>query len=345
MRHAFRVVGRIVAGLFAMTVLAGLLVGLPWLLIAWIGWPLPHHIPTPAELTTTLTSPIDDETLLDILAVLAWLLWANFVRDVIAEILDTISDIADARRDPTRHRPRRSPGGPMRIAATVLVGAITAAILLDSARALTARTATSASSAPQGRPAAGTASATHRTSTPTVPIGPPVTVTRTSTVTFASTGTATTIPPAVTVDQTTPTTSQIPAWARNAPGGTYRVQPGDNLWDIAQQRLGDPNRWREINTASRYQPQPDGDQLTDPDLIRPGWILALPATTTRTSQPPAASPPAAPPAPPQHGAAAPPPPATDTPSPGDSSSPTQPGAAEPGAANHGDTAHTDIEHA
>jgi nucleoid-associated protein YgaU len=56
---------------------------------------------------------------------------------------------------------------------------------------------------------------------------------------------------------------------------TVTVQPGDTLWDIAQDQLGDGARYGEIAAASHGM-QPDGAQLRDPDLIRPGWHLTIP---------------------------------------------------------------------
>ncbi len=57
----------------------------------------------------------------------------------------------------------------------------------------------------------------------------------------------------------------------------YVVQRGDTLWDIAAHQLGDPLRYREIHRLNRDRTQPDGQHLDDPRLIRPGWILVLPA--------------------------------------------------------------------
>jgi DNA-binding SARP family transcriptional activator len=55
------------------------------------------------------------------------------------------------------------------------------------------------------------------------------------------------------------------------------VHPRDDLWDLAEHHLGDPLRWREIWELNRDRLQPDGRRFTNPDLIRPGWILDLPA--------------------------------------------------------------------
>lgn len=54
------------------------------------------------------------------------------------------------------------------------------------------------------------------------------------------------------------------------------VVPGDTLWDIAAERLDDGARFPEIFDLNAGVAQPDGSSLVDPDLIRPGWHLALP---------------------------------------------------------------------
>lgn len=56
----------------------------------------------------------------------------------------------------------------------------------------------------------------------------------------------------------------------------YVVKRGDTLWDIADDKLGDPRDYPEIYTASRHTIQPDGRHLVDPDLIYPGWKLTVP---------------------------------------------------------------------
>ncbi|SCF42745.1 LysM domain-containing protein [Micromonospora matsumotoense] len=75
-------------------------------------------------------------------------------------------------------------------------------------------------------------------------------------------------------------------------GGTERrptvvVRRGDSLSAIAARRLDDADRWREIYSLNRGARFTTGS-LTDPDLIRPGWRLRLPAHPD-TPAPPAPS--------------------------------------------------------
>ena len=54
------------------------------------------------------------------------------------------------------------------------------------------------------------------------------------------------------------------------------VSRGEWLSTIAADKLGDASRFKEIFEASKDIIQPDGDRLTDPNLIKPGWILTIP---------------------------------------------------------------------
>jgi nucleoid-associated protein YgaU len=60
----------------------------------------------------------------------------------------------------------------------------------------------------------------------------------------------------------------------SAGGGsqTYTVKPGDTLSKIAKEHLGDANAYIDIFNANQ-------DQLKDPDKIKPGQVLKLPAVT------------------------------------------------------------------
>jgi nucleoid-associated protein YgaU len=53
---------------------------------------------------------------------------------------------------------------------------------------------------------------------------------------------------------------------------TYTVKPGDTLSKIAKEHLGNANSYMAIFEANR-------DQLSDPDKIKPGQVLKIPATS------------------------------------------------------------------
>ncbi|MGV8966597.1 MAG: LysM peptidoglycan-binding domain-containing protein [Cellulomonas sp.] len=65
----------------------------------------------------------------------------------------------------------------------------------------------------------------------------------------------------------------------------HDVVAGDTLWDIAETHLGDGARYPEIYDLNVGVPQPDGDSLTDPDLIRPDWRLAIPVISPQGAAP------------------------------------------------------------
>ncbi|MFY1700219.1 BTAD domain-containing putative transcriptional regulator [Micromonospora sp. WMMA1923] len=69
------------------------------------------------------------------------------------------------------------------------------------------------------------------------------------------------------------------------------VRRGDTLSGIAERRLDDADRWRDIYTLNRGTRFATG-ALTDPDLIRPGWRLRLPVSADMPPPPPAPAPPA-----------------------------------------------------
>lgn len=60
------------------------------------------------------------------------------------------------------------------------------------------------------------------------------------------------------------------------------VEEGDTLWGIAQRSLGNGEDYGQIFAASTGTVQPDGQQMTDPNLIQPGWEVTVPETVTVT---------------------------------------------------------------
>ncbi|GAA1866064.1 hypothetical protein [Myceligenerans crystallogenes] len=75
-----------------------------------------------------------------------------------------------------------------------------------------------------------------------------------------------------------------PGAATVAPGEDVRyyvIQVKQNgepefLFEIAQRYLGDGNRYTEIFELNKDRPQPDGNALTVPEVVLPGWILLMP---------------------------------------------------------------------
>ncbi|QOC93839.1 hypothetical protein [Micromonospora craniellae] len=75
-----------------------------------------------------------------------------------------------------------------------------------------------------------------------------------------------------------------PADTPTAPAGSKYYVVGEpvagqreSLYEIAARTLGTGRRHLEIFELTRGRPQPDGGQLTDPMVLKPGWILTLPA--------------------------------------------------------------------
>ena len=310
-----RVLARWTRGLLALGVLAAFTAGVPWLLVLaagwplqWLGWPHPTAVPSTGALVTALTNPWSDAMVLAVLATCGWLLWALFVRDVIAEIIIAGVNAAEIRAG--GHRPPTGGHGPVRMLAAVLIGAIVGAILLATARGVLGSSAPAAAAAEAAahRPAVAVA--------PANPIDAPLTGRGASPVLAPV---ARPVPMSLTVTVTAD--PDVPEWAAGAPGGVHRVVRDDNLWDIAKTQLGDPYRWREIYLLNRGHAQAGGYALTDPDEIDIGWVLALPA---RDPGQPAPTPPPVDPAPT--------PPADSDPAPDPGAAPSTGPSASPSAA-------------
>ena len=87
-----------------------------------------------------------------------------------------------------------------------------------------------------------------------------------------------------------PQTEQLTADDPAAQDQQVTVERGDTLYDLAETHLGDGDRYPEIVEATADLVQPDGERLTDPDLIRPGWQVIIPgaAAAAPAEQPQAA---------------------------------------------------------
>ncbi|MDE0804938.1 MAG: LysM peptidoglycan-binding domain-containing protein [Acidimicrobiales bacterium] len=110
-------------GLVALLALVGVLVGPPVALVRFAGNPLPASLPPWSDLTEALTRRgISDETVIGVLAILAWLIWTQVAVAVLVEL------VAHVRRLPAPSvpvLPGLQPLAGQMVAAVVLLAALT----------------------------------------------------------------------------------------------------------------------------------------------------------------------------------------------------------------------------
>ncbi|MFG3286091.1 BTAD domain-containing putative transcriptional regulator [Streptomyces sp. NPDC048111] len=243
-----RTPGDFAKAFLALLALLGLVVGVPAALASFADWPLPHRMPS----LDMVQQQISANVFVRILTLVVWLAWAQFTACVLVEVKAAVSGVG---------LPSRVPGaGPSQLLARQLI----AAVLLI--------TATAASFAPglgqQGQHI-------ENTSRPTV-------------------AAAQQLPgqqQAATVAEAMQKQAAAQAHhAAEAQGGAvaegatkfYRIQPPegrhhDSLWEVAERHLGDGRRYHEIYQLNKDRVQPDGSKLSEASLIRPGWIMEMPA--------------------------------------------------------------------
>ncbi len=82
-------------------------------------------------------------------------------------------------------------------------------------------------------------------------------------------------------------TAAVPAGAATSPttvalsAPTYAVQPGDTLWRIADDLLGDGADWTSLAALNLGRDLGGGAVFVDPDRLREGWRLRLPTDADR----------------------------------------------------------------
>jgi Bacterial transcriptional activator domain len=268
-----RTTGDVFRALGALLLLVLLLGAIPFALVHFIGWPLPHQMPT----ADSFRQPLNSQVLLKALAVVVWLAWAQFTACVLVEL-------ANARRGVGI--PAKVPGAaPSQFLARQLVAAL---LML---------TATAASFAPDIAHLASTPAALPRSQAsisaqldaagPQGAAGNALALGGNPTIALAAatTGNLPSVRAGSAVAR--PASATMTAVSVDTVAGTklYRVQPPhgrsyDSLWEIAERHLGDGRRYKEIFALNKDRIQPDGQKLTDASLIRPGWILEMPADAT-----------------------------------------------------------------
>jgi hypothetical protein len=222
-----RALQRLARSVAAILSLAALLAGLPWALGRFVGWPLPHVLPSWTEVTDALNgASISDAVLIKSLACAAWVLWLLLAASFVVEGSAWLR--GREARDVPFARLLQPLVREMVVSATLLVGTLR-------------------------------------------PIGPTPGPPRSSPV-----ATLIAVDASPAVEGVVETRSAATA---NAELPTCVVVPRDSLWELAEEHLGDGLRWREIWELNQGRMFPDGRHFLDPNLIRPGWVLAMPANS------------------------------------------------------------------
>ncbi|HYT09238.1 MAG TPA: LysM peptidoglycan-binding domain-containing protein, partial [Mycobacteriales bacterium] len=260
-------------GLLALAALTGLLAGIPAVLVAVGADPLTVRLPTPDRVRQLLTSPDDGTRLIAVLRVVAWAGWGGLA---ISTVVETVATIAG-----WTVRPLRGLAAVQRPAA-YLVAAVAAALTVPAAAPAAAPAAhTAAAGLPHPTPGfAGLGGDPH----PSTAGGPP---SAGATALAAATGAAASAGPPGRDAGPAPDPAAAGAGAGQPAHRlpTVRVGRYDSLWRIAERHLGGGRRWPEIHRLNIGRRQPDGQALTDPDLVEEGWTLLLPSDAVDADRP------------------------------------------------------------
>lgn len=321
-------------GLIAVIALAAFVIGVPIAMLLVAPLRPPAELPTWDGVIDAVTRPDDGTLLLGAIQVIAWVAWAAFTASVITEIAAAARHVSTPRI-PLLGGMQRLAGTLVTTAGLLLA---TSTTLTATATALTQTSATSTvlhqddaqpGTAPTSTHLAEPAVYSPTPSTTPAENHPSITVRRGDTLWdladrhlgdghryteilalnhgrpqadgralddthWIYPGWQLRLPrDATALDPETPTA--VPSQS-----SAHVVEPGDTLWEIAEDHLGDPTRYPEIVTLNQGTPQPDGATLTDPNLIRPGWTLTLsttdvaPTVAAPTTTPPPIDPPPAP---------------------------------------------------
>ena len=86
MRH----LNNTIRGVGALIIVLAFIIGVPTGLVAFVGWPLPTSLPTLDQIQLAFRSGIDPQLLINALAVVVWIVWAQLVTALIAESIAAV---------------------------------------------------------------------------------------------------------------------------------------------------------------------------------------------------------------------------------------------------------------
>ncbi|WP_131103425.1 LysM peptidoglycan-binding domain-containing protein [Ornithinimicrobium sufpigmenti] len=284
-------------GLGALVVLAGILVGLPALLLALGGNSLPETLPSVEQVRDALLTPDDGTLALTGAKLLGWVVWAALSLSIVVEAVSALRGVRPPRL-PALSLPQ-SGMRPLVVAALALFIASPGGVVPAASAAPAPVTVPAVASAPVtagADTAPAPVTATPAATTEQEPTNPYVVRPGDTLWSIAAQhlGSGHDYPRIVDLnperlaggaDWVTPgMVLQLPATETGTGAAEQAgqeqevvVETGDTLSGLAAEHLGEADRWPEIYEASTGTVQTDGRRLTDPDLIHPGWRLGLPA--------------------------------------------------------------------
>lgn len=238
---------RFLRGIVSLISVIGLTVGVPLMLVAWVGWPLPTKMPTLDSFELAARSGISDQVIVNTLAVVAWIVWVQLILSLVVEV------VAVGRGRQTRPLPVL-PG--FQVAAAQLVaGVLMIASILQPARV---------SATPLAIPIVAEA-----------PMGDGISLAEP----FQAM-------PERRDPRLVAYVNELTSLSAAADHPTMTVQRHDSYWAIAERTLGDGLRWREILDLNVGRRLADGTIITaDNEILHTGWVLILPIDAMVDSEP------------------------------------------------------------
>lgn len=302
---------RIIKALFALVALAAVIIGPPVALVRFIGNPIPAE-------GLSWTAPLTDGAIIGLLAVLVWILWAQLMLCITRELIAAVTadSIEWGWTTPVTFGAQQVFA--RRLVTAVVTGAIAIPVFTSTAApAFAAQHTTSTTTVASQTPTVTEQATSPEVTREVVPTTESHRSSSTKTVTVVRLDSLYAIAERhlgdgarwteiarlnegkTMADGTVFSSANNirPGWKLLIPGpntdtaatpsnhdSVDDVEPGDTLWGMAEEHLGDGTRYPELFEASRSLDQPV--PLEDPDEIYPGQHIAIPAEASADSTPP-----------------------------------------------------------
>ncbi|MEZ0580214.1 LysM peptidoglycan-binding domain-containing protein [Nocardioides sp. MH1] len=280
--------GQRLTGLAALVAVLGIVLGLPALFLAISASPIPGHVPTLDGIKNALMAPDDGTLVLGLFKVIGWVAWAFMALSLVVEAIARLRKV-QAPRLPGLGRPQAAARGLIGLAALLFIAAPiaaqTATITTAAAAPVTVGHVNTgaADQAPAQQDVKVETKQERQRKTVDHAVKPGESLWSIAEDHF---GDGARYKELVELNRdllgAQPSflepgwVLKLPAVNGGAPAHDYTVHATDTLSEIAQEQLGDADRWPEIYQASTGITQPGGAQLTDPDVIDVGWKLNIP---------------------------------------------------------------------